>query len=77
MNEYIDMPNLDGGFTRYPAGIFKFQQPPRNRWRCRVGYMTYLHVPQAPNWFHRQMQRLAFGYVWERLPIDPKKAGDQ
>ncbi len=37
-------------------------------WECRLTGDT-LYTPrkgEEPNWFHRLMQRLAFGFVWRK-----------
>ena len=41
-------------------------------WRCRVAPKHYWHCEegQQPNAFHRMMQRLAFGFKWERIDDD-------
>ena len=38
-------------------------------WRCEVAPKTYWHCAEGkqPNAFHRMMQRLAFGFKWERI----------
>lgn len=36
-------------------------------WRCSVGPNWQIEVPEAPNALHRFMQRLIFGFKWERI----------
>jgi hypothetical protein len=42
---------------------------PRVYWSVRLFYGSKqkFSTPAAPNWFHRLMQRLLLGIVWERL----------
>jgi hypothetical protein len=39
---------------------------PLVRWQLIFG-TTGVLVKKAPNWFHRFMQRLVFGFRWRRL----------
>ena len=52
---------------------YTFVAPPKSaKWKAKLtpdGFVTF--VPReggVPCWFHRQMQRLCFGIVWERTP---------
>lgn len=38
-------------------------------WRCRLTNNTYWNVEDGnqPNWFHRKMQQLCFGFKWEKV----------
>ena len=45
--------------------------PKHSDWRCEVigGPMGIVFVPSEgnePNWFHRKMQELCFGFKWRR-----------
>lgn len=41
----------------------------RSSWQCHCAGITYIPPKGAePNAFHRFMQRLAFGFRWERRP---------
>jgi len=42
------------------------------KWRLSIGgdYGLHIGMPDAPNWFHRTMQRLILGFKYERLPDD-------
>ena len=42
---------------------------PKYKWRCQLHPGTYWYVEdrQVPNWFHRKMQQLCFGIVWEKI----------
>lgn len=49
------------------------EMPKASDWRCRLigGPQPVVFVPTAgnePNAFHRFMQRLCFGFVWEKKP---------
>lgn len=41
--------------------------PPVYRWKCTLMEGYVLSSVRAPCAFHRIMQRLAFGFKWERL----------
>ena len=38
-------------------------------WRCQLIPGTYFPVEKGtePNWFHRKMQTLCFGFVWSKI----------
>ncbi len=45
--------------------------PKRSDWQCEVigGPMGLVFVPtkgNEPNWFHRKMQELCFGFKWRK-----------
>lgn len=43
--------------------------PPPPEWTMRLvknGDLQF-HLADAPNWFHRLMQRIVLGITWERL----------
>jgi hypothetical protein len=42
---------------------------PAYPWKCTLVSGTYLSVQegQQPNWFHRKMQQLCFGFKWEKI----------
>ena len=41
---------------------------PKYTWRCRLIHGTWWMVEEGkqPNWFHRKMQELCFGFKWEK-----------
>jgi hypothetical protein len=47
------------------------QLPKSAGWQAKLtpgGYVTFRPTEgNVPCWFHRQMQRLCFGFVWERV----------
>jgi hypothetical protein len=47
---------------------FSFVSPPQPRWRVWLFGHVFISVEREPCAFHRMMQRLAFGFRWERLP---------
>lgn len=63
----------DEGFL-YPgdgadAVQFSIRQPPElSDWVCWIGGVISFVPPmdKTPNWFHRQMQQLVFGFRWEK-----------
>ena len=52
---------------------YHFAIPKRSEWRCSLfgqgddGIVYQPLMGREPNWFHRWMQRLAFGFKWERV----------
>jgi hypothetical protein len=58
------------------VGIIK--QPQRSEWRVWLmgdygqnqhGAIVYQPIKgQEPNWFHRKMQELCFGFQWRKVP---------
>jgi hypothetical protein len=38
-------------------------------WQCRLvsNVVWQIEEGKEPNWFHRKMQELCFGFKWERL----------
>ena len=44
-------------------------KPPVYKWKCQLHPGTYWMVEdhRVPNWFHRKMQQLCFGIVWEKI----------
>ena len=42
---------------------------PKYAWRCQLTQGTFWQVQegQQPNWFHRKMQQLCFGFKWEKI----------
>jgi hypothetical protein len=53
---------------RPEAHAFSIVKPEPSEWVCRITRDLTLHPNKGnePNWFHRWMQRLAFGFKWER-----------
>lgn len=65
--------------TRYTLGMpeyLTFKQPERSEWTCwlmgdhgksKYGAIVYNPVKGSePNWFHRKMQELCFGFQWRK-----------
>ena len=50
-------------------GNLKIAWHPDYAWRCYLGSNLMLNVEEGkqPNAFHRLMQRLCFGFRWERI----------
>lgn len=48
---------------------YTIKSPPAPKWTMRLnkGSMATFHLPTAPNRFHRLMQRVMLGIVWERI----------
>lgn len=58
----------------YRTAHLSFQAPPKPTWRCWIWDGLCYYVSKPPNAFHRLMQRIAFGFRWERLdPDNPSK----
>jgi hypothetical protein len=59
----------------YPQSTLNYLQtiqlPKPANWQASLtpgGYVKFRPTEgNVPCWFHRQMQRLCFGFVWERL----------
>lgn len=57
--------------TNYEA--LRVVQGPEPKWRMALTgnfHDVCIHLFGAPNWFHRLMQRLFFGFRYERLKKD-------
>lgn len=52
-----------------PPDTFITSWPERSDWQCRLTGDTVYRPAKGnePNWFHRKMQELAFGFRWERV----------
>lgn len=49
-------------------GVFRIDQRPASDWQMRHGGVIYRPFKgDEPNWFHRKMQQLCFGFKWERV----------
>lgn len=48
---------------------YRIYSPPKDAWRCYLAPHFCINVPEGkqPNRFHRWMQRLCFGFRWERI----------
>lgn len=58
------------GDTRYISPtMYSIFKPPTYTWRCQLHPGTYWNVEdhRVPNRFHRWMQKLCFGVVWEKI----------
>jgi hypothetical protein len=63
--------------SRYSLKYPTIKQPERSEWTCWLmgdygksqhGAIVYNPVKgQEPNWFHRKMQELCFGFQWRKL----------
>lgn len=59
----------------HTQGGYKINSPQSSNWKCHMfgkstsGTGLYYTPPVdgVPNWFHRKMQRLILGHVWERV----------
>lgn len=57
----------------YNGKISTVSLPPKaSNWQCQVigGPMGIVFTPaegSEPNWFHRKMQELCFGFKWKKL----------
>ena len=42
---------------------------PKYAWKCELMKGTWWMVEEGkqPNWFHRKMQELCFGFKWEKI----------
>jgi len=42
---------------------------PKYGWKCEIHQGTHWMVEEGkePNWFHRKMQQLCFGFKWEKI----------
>ena len=38
-----------------------------HKWKCFVLPHLILYYTDAPNWFQRKMQRIFFGFKWEKI----------
>lgn len=49
--------------------VYAFRMPPEPKWQVSLSPDFYVsaHVPYAPNWIYRQIQRLVLGIHWRRL----------
>ena len=62
----------DASALTTPNGTFASLAPPPKlaKWRAKLtpdGFASFVpHEGGVPCWFHRQMQNLCFGIVWER-----------
>lgn len=45
---------------------YKFMKSPVYKWKFSLCENTYWYVENAPNVFHRFMQRLLLGITWEK-----------
>lgn len=48
-----------------------FSEPEYSDWKCSFGgNLTYCPLKKdTPNWFHRRMGEIFFGFKWEKKPI--------
>lgn len=53
------------GMTEEPQVI----KQPVYEWECVLmpGVIRSVEKGRAPNWFHRKMQEIAFGFKWRRV----------
>jgi hypothetical protein len=42
---------------------------PKYKWKCQILKNSWWMVEEGnePNWFHRKMQELCFGFKWEKI----------
>ncbi len=67
-NEYYDHdPMLDASPYDEDSPHDIHEAVPRPSWRLTMAEGLWYHVEAAPNWFHRAMQRLLLGFVWQQL----------
>jgi hypothetical protein len=54
------------GWTTYDKMAIK---TPKYTWKCILTHNTFWMVEEGkqPNWFHRKMQQLCFGFKWEKI----------
>ena len=54
------------GWSTYDQMTFK---TPKYTWKCQIHPGTHWMVEEGkePNWFHRKMQQLCFGFKWEKI----------
>lgn len=54
------------GWSTYDQMTIKV---PKYSWKCCIHPGTYWHVEEGkqPNWFHRKMQSICFGFKWEKI----------
>lgn len=54
------------GWTTYDQMTIK---TPKYAWKCEIHKGTHWMVEEGkePNWFHRKMQQLCFGFKWEKI----------
>lgn len=62
--------------TTNAFGIELIKSPERSEWRCwlmgdhdknQYGAIVYQPIKgREPNWFHRKMQELCFGFQWRK-----------
>lgn len=61
--------------SNWQGNFYTLQDLPKNSdWQCKVCGVNY--IPKAgdePNWFHRQMQWLAFGFKWSKRVTTARK----
>ena len=67
--------NINEDFSHYVIEKSKIKTlgkpPERSDWECQIfgGPMGLTFVPtkgNEPNWFHREMQELCFGFKWRK-----------
>jgi hypothetical protein len=54
------------------AGYDIYKPPKASNWQCQIigGPMGVVFTPaegSEPNWFHRKMQELCFGFKWRKV----------
>lgn len=47
--------------------FIRIKSPPPTNWQVWLWPGNCMHVASPPNPFHRLMQRLVFGFRWEKL----------
>ena len=54
------------GWSTYDQMTIKV---PKYGWKCQLMEGTFWQVEEGkqPNWFHRKMQSICFGFKWEKI----------
>ena len=54
------------GWSTYDQMTIKV---PKYGWKCQLMEGTFWQVEEGkqPNWFHRKMQSICFGFNWEKI----------
>lgn len=50
----------------YSSQKLNIAQQPEIKWTCELAPNFFLHLPSAPNAFHRWMQEKILGFKWRR-----------